>query len=303
MSIVKLATWMVLGLAAGALADVPITHSLLLTGGETCIVSGEGKVIWRYPGSTRDGWVLPDGHVLLAASKCKEYPSGAIVEVDRAGKVVFEFKGSQSEVDAVQPLPDGVVLMVESGERPRLMEVNRLGKVLVDFPLQCQRINFHMQTRMARKLPNGNYLVPHLLDKKVLEYTKEGKVVWEYHTPDEPKECWPFTVIRLENGNTLIDCTHGLRTLEIDKDGKTVWELTNADLPEPLLKDPCGAQRLANGDTVIASYGATGQDEVKVFEVTPAKKVVWTYKTGRKGGVHEVQVLDTNGTKEIGAMR
>ena len=30
---------------------------------------------------------------------------------------------------------------------------------------------------MARKLPNGNYLVPHLLAFKVKEYTPEGKVV------------------------------------------------------------------------------------------------------------------------------
>ncbi len=29
-----------------------------------------------------------------------------------------------------------------------------------------------MQTRMARKLPNGNYLVPHLLAFKVKEYTQ-----------------------------------------------------------------------------------------------------------------------------------
>ncbi|GIT38773.1 MAG: hypothetical protein Ct9H300mP7_6940 [Verrucomicrobiota bacterium] len=36
-----------------------------------------------------------------------------------------------------------------------------------------------MQTRMARKLPNGNYLVPHLLAFKVKEYKPDGTVVNE----------------------------------------------------------------------------------------------------------------------------
>ncbi len=35
---------------------------------------------------------------------------------------------------------------------------------------------------MARKLPQGNYLVPHLLAFKVKEYTPDGKVVNEVAT-------------------------------------------------------------------------------------------------------------------------
>jgi len=302
--------WMVLcaGLAVGFVGTVRaaegtavqqspsgITHSFLATGGETYIMSGDGKITWRFAGGSRDGWVLPSGDVLLAASKSKDYPSGAIIVIDKDGKVLFEFKGTQSEVDAVEPLKDGHVLLTESGPKPRLMEIDRQGKVVVEFPLQCQTENFHMQTRMARKLANGNYLVPHLIDKVVLEYTPLGKVVWGAATPKEPKEAWPFTAIRLENGNTLIDCTHGDMVIEVDKDGKIVWRLTNADLPTPLLHDPCGAQRLPNGNTVIASYGAAGENDVKVLEVTPKKEVVWTYRSGRKGGVHEIQILDTNG--------
>src|SRR5258706_3931797 len=217
-------SWCAAGGDAGGQQSVSgITHSFLVFGNETYIMSGEGKITWRWAGSSRDGWMMDDGKVLLAASKSKEYPSGAIVEVDKDGKVGFVFKGTQSEVDAVQPLADFKVLMTESGPKPRLMEIDRSGKVLVEFPLQCQTTNFHMQTRMARKLANGNYLVPHLIDKVVLEYTPAGKVVWETHTPAEPKDSWPFTAIRLENGNSLINCTHGDMVIEVDKDGKIVW--------------------------------------------------------------------------------
>jgi hypothetical protein len=45
-----------------------ITHSFLATGGETFIVDGDGKMTWSYPKSTRDGWVLPSGNILLALS-------------------------------------------------------------------------------------------------------------------------------------------------------------------------------------------------------------------------------------------
>src|SRR6266481_116657 len=90
------------------------------------------------------------------------------------------------------------------------------------------------ESRMARKLANGNYLVPQLFDKVVREYTPAGRIVWEVKTPN-----WPFTAIRLANGNTLINCTYGHLSIEVDSSGATVWQLGNGDLPEPLIKDAC----------------------------------------------------------------
>lgn len=270
-----------------------ITHSFLVTGAETYIVVADDTISWRYPKSTRDGWVLPNGHILLAVSKSKEYPGGAVVEVDREGKTHFEFKGSQSEVNTVQPLPNGNLVLSEAGPKPRVMEIDRAGKIVVEFAIQCQTQNHHMESRMSRKLANGNYLVPHLLDRVVREYKPDGSMAWELRTPDEPKECWPFTAIRLENGNTLVNLTHGNRTVEFDPAGKIVWQVANEDLAAPLFRDPCGAQRLPNGNTVIASYGMSGKG-VKLFEVTREKKVVWTWTSDRPG-VHHVQILETNG--------
>ena len=272
-----------------------ITHSMFIAGAQTAILAGDGRVLWSYPGQTRDGFVLPNGHVLLAVSKNNtNYPGGAVVEITRDNQVVFEYKGTQSEVNTAQLLPNGNIMLTEAGMTPRILEVDRSGKMVVEVPLQCQTTNAHMESRMARKLPNGNYLVPQLFDKVVREYTPAGKIVWEYKTPDDLKEDWPFTAIRLPNGNTLVDLTHSNTVVEVDKDAKEVWRLSNSDLPTPLLKDPCGAQRLPNGNTVITSYGA-GDQTVKMLEVTPDKKVVWTYEREQKGGIHEFQILDTNG--------
>ena len=67
--------------------------------------------------------------------------------------------------------------MVERGVKPQLLEVGADVKIEVQVPLQPETNNAHMQTRMARKLPNGNYIVPHLLAFAVKEYQPDGKVV------------------------------------------------------------------------------------------------------------------------------
>jgi len=276
-----------------------ITHSFLVTGAQTYIVSSDNQITWSFPKSTRDGWVLPNGNILVALTKSKECPGGAVLELDRKGATHFEFKGTQSEINTVQPLPNGNLLVTEAGANPRLMELDRSGKIVVELPFRCQTQNLHMQSRMSRKLANGNYLLPLLLDRIVREVTPDGAVAWEVRTPDEPKECWPFTAIRLDNGHTLATLTHGNRIVEFDGAGKIVWQVTNDDLSAPLFRDPCGAQRLPGGNTVIASYGMSAKG-VKLFEVTRDKKVVWTWTSDRPG-VHHVQILETNGKPVEGA--
>ena len=238
---------------------------------------------------SRDGWVLANRNVLLALSQSKKYPGGGAVEVTRENKIVFEFKGTQSEVNTVQAVEKDHFLITEAGAKPRLLEVNREGKIVVEIPLQAQTKNHHMQSRMARKLASGNYLVPQLLDKVVREYSPQGKVVWQVKTPN-----MPFTAIRLDNGNTLIGCALGHLVIEVDKDGKIVWQVTNDDLPGRPINDACGVHRLPNGNTVITSHHATKND-VKLTEVTEDKKIVWTHRDPTKPGIHHFQILDTNG--------
>jgi Mala s 1-like protein len=284
--------------AEGPLQESPtgITHSFLAFGAETYIMGADGKTTWTYPRNTRDGFLFPNGNILMAVSKDKkDYPGGAAIELARDGKIVFEFKGTQSEVNTVQAVGEGRYMLAEAGNKPRILEVDREGKILVEVPIQAQTKDHHLQTRMTRKLANGNYLVPQLLDKVVREYSPDGKIVWEAKTPEQPKDSWPFTAVRLENGNTLINCTHGNHVIEVDKAGQIVWQLTNADLPGPYLTDPCGVQRLPNGNTVITPYAQSKPGEIKLFEVTPEKKVVWTYRDDKKHGIHEFQLLDTNG--------
>ena len=275
-------------LPAGQASPVDIRHAFLVTGKQTYIVSHHDRIIWRYERPTRDGWVLPRGHILLVLAKGKNFGGGVVI-VDRSNRRLFEYKGEQDEVNTAQFLRNNNILITEAGKEPCLKEIKPDGKVAVRLKLKCQTKNTHLQTRMARKLTNGNYLVPQLLDKVVREYTPQGKIVWEVKTPD-----MPFTAIRLPNNNTLIGCTRGNMVLEVDAKGKTTWKVTNDDLPGEPLKDVCGVQRLPNGNTVLACYRAKGEEQ-RLIELTPKKKIVWTWTDQRRPGVHHFQILNTNG--------
>ena len=256
----------------------------------TGIIGERGEEIWNSgKKGARDGYVLPNGNILICwGDEVREYNANK--------EVIFTFKKSaaKNELGTAVRLENGNTLITESGKEPRLLEVDNQGKIQVSVPLLPETDNIHMQTRMARKLSNGNYLVPHLLAFSVKEYTPTGEVVKTFKT-DLPElggraaENWPFTSIRLKNGNTLVTLTHGNKVVELNASGEIIWKISNDDFEEKPFSDPCGAQRLPNGNTVIASYGA--KDGIKLFEVDKNKHIVWTYKGYN---VHDFQILTTN---------
>jgi hypothetical protein len=275
-------------------ADEMIRHSFFIAGPTfTGIIDEDGKEMWsaNRP-AARDGFILPNGNALIAWGD-------EVRELTRDHQTVFHYikAAENSEIGTAERLENGRTLITELGAKPRLLEVNADGSVAVEIALQPETDNAHMQTRMARKLASGNYLVPHLLAFKVKEYSPDGKVLKDFPTDADDlggraAENWPFTAIRLENGHTVVNLTHGNKTVELDADGKVVWKISNDDFPdEKPFADPCGGQRLPNGHTVIASYAAQGP--IKIFEVTREKKIVWKYTGPHRA--HEIQILTTNG--------
>ncbi|MCP4098735.1 MAG: hypothetical protein GY748_21105 [Planctomycetaceae bacterium] len=282
-------------------------HSFIGFGKATgiVIVNEAGTVEWKMQLPASDGWLLDSGNIIAAIYPCQKFPKGGVAEINRqTKKIIWEYQGQQKEISTVQPLGDDQYLVAELGAEPRAIVINQAGELLSSTPLDCQKANAHMQTRMLRMLPNGNYIAPHLLDFAVKEYEPlTGKVVREFKTDDRGrnKRDWPFTAIRLKNGNTVIGCTNGNRVIEVNSDGKIVWSVDNADIGEKLISDACGVQRLPNGNTVITSYYAKG-DQVKLTEVTPNKKVVWRFNA-LPSSFHHFQILTTNGKPLANALR
>ena len=274
----------------------PISHSFFIAGPDfTGILDEEGSPVWDSGRpAARDGFVFENGETGVCWSDM-------FILYDKDKNEIFRYHvdSSNQELGTVERLDENLFLVAELGNNPRLIEINRNGIVQKEVPLLPETSNIHMQTRMARKLSNGNYLVPHLLAFAVKEYDGSGTVIRTFRT-DLPElggkeaENWPFTAIRLPHGNTLINLTHGNKSIEVDPFGRVVWQVSNDDFKENPFNDACGAQRLHNGNTVIAAYNAkTG---IKLFEVTRDKQLVWRYEGPYR--VHHFQILSTNGVKE-----
>ena len=273
-----------------------IRHSFLICGNPTALVNEKNEIVWQTKGYGRDGFVLKSGNVLVSIGNEAK-------EITREGEVVWSYKLSKGnkELGSSVRLDNGNTLIVERGVKPQLLEVRKDGSVAVTVPLKPDTQNGHMQTRMARKLPNGNYIVPHLLAFAVKEYKPDGTVVRTIRTDLEElggrkARNWPFTAIQLKGGNLLVNLTNGNKTVEFDPSGNVAWRVDNSHV-DGRFADPCGGQRLANGNTLICSYGQRKGDMPKLFEVTRDKKVVWEYFNPAVRA-HEVHVISTNGKPE-----
>ena len=273
-----------------------ITHSFLICGNKTVLLNEKSEILWQTKGYGRDGFVLENGNILVSVANVAK-------EISRDGKLVWSYQLSKGnkELGTCVRLENGNTLVVERGVKPQVLEVGRDGKIEVRVPLQPETANAHMQTRMARKMPNGNYLVPHLLAFAVKEYQPDGTVVRTIKTDlaelgGRKERNWPFTAIRVGDGKILSNLTNGNKCVEFDSKGGVAWRLDNSHV-NGRLADPCGGQRLTNGNTVICSYGQKKGDMPKVFEVTQDKKVVWEY-FNPEVRAHEVHVISTNGKKE-----
>jgi len=255
------------------------------------ILEKDGTVSWEYPepGFVMDGERLVNGNLLYCWYSMTKEKRAGVREITPNKQTIFEYPIAQ-ECHSVQRLPDGLTL-IEDPTNKRLIEVDRHGKIIRELKLQVGHDLPHRVARQCRKLPNGNYLVAQEFDQAVVEYAPDGKVLRRI-----PVNGMVFAVSRLPNGNTLIG-TGGAQpqkpsgqgvmsksVIEVDAKGATVWSFEPADFPpDTNLEWILGAQRLANGNTLIVNWLGHGKDGkgISLLEVTPQKKVVWTLNEKR----------------------
>jgi PQQ-like domain len=260
------------------------------------IVAADGSLEWELPTTAiHDAWILPNGNILT------QYGWNRVVEVTKEKKVVWEYdaaklggnEGKHIEVHAFQRLANGLTMIAESGSG-RIIEVDQAGKIQHEIKLKCDHPNAHSDTRLARVLENGHYLVAQEADGHAREYDRQGHIVWDYEVPlfDKKEDGGHgpeafgnklFSAIRLPNGNTLIGTGNGHSVLEVTPEKKIVWEIHQKDLPGITLAWVTRVDRLPNGNTLIGNCHA-GPDQPQFIEVTPEKKVVWTFKDFKNFG-------------------
>jgi hypothetical protein len=256
--------------------------------GHVAIVTTEGEVEWQVEcqHNSHDIAILANGNLLLHTGPAK------IVELTKDKQAAWQYEAQPKsnervEIHAFQRLPNGLTMVVESGNR-RIVEVDSHGRIVKEVPLVVEHPNSHRDTRLARKLNNGHYLVCHEGDGTVREYDSDGKVVWSYaldlagrprspgHGP-EGHGTEVFSALRLPGGNTLIGCGNGNRVIEVTPDGKTVWSIEQNELPGIQLAWVTTLQVLPSGNIVVGNTHA-GEANPQLFEVSRNKQVVWTFR-------------------------
>ena len=245
------------------------------------LVNEKGDIEWQVPiRNIHDAWILPNGNILYQSDWTE------ILEMTPERKVVWRYdaakqngnEGKKVEVHAFQRLANGLTMIAESGPA-RIIEVDADGKIHKQISLKVEKSNPHTDTRLVRKLDNGNYLVAHEGENKVVrEYDADGKVVWEYKTGTKV-----YSATRLKNGNTLIGMGDGHRVIEVDPAGTVVWSVEEHELPGISLAWVTMVERLPNGHTLIVNCHA-GDKNPQVVEVDARKNVVWAFKDFRRFG-------------------
>ena len=289
-------------------------HSLITQGNEKlAIVNADGDIEWEMKwGGIHDIHVLESGNILTRKGRNR------VVEIDREKKtVVWTYdsaiqngnEGKKVEVHAFQPLESGNVMISESGTA-RIIEVDRDGKLLKEVTLTVDNPHPHTDTRLVRKIENGNYLVCHEGDGKLREYDGRSNVVWEYEVPMFNQEIKNghgpesfgnklFGAVRLPSGNTLIATGNGHSVIEVTPAKEIVWHLKQNELPGITLAWVTTLEVLPNGNYVIGNCHA-GPSQPLLVEVEPTtKKVVWQFDQFERFGnsVSNSQILDVKGLR------
>ncbi len=295
-------------------AAEPAEHRSFLTADSSkqliAIVGEDGQLKWSHRiGPLHDLHHLPSGNILFQTDWTK------LIEVDpKTGDTIWKYdagsnNGNQNkriEVHAFERLANGLTMIAESGAA-RIIEVNADGKLEFEMPLQIENPIPHQDTRLVRKIGNGNYLVCHENKGAVYEYNTEGKVVWQFDVPLFNKPRQPghgvnaygnqcFAALRLKNGNTLISTGNGHRVIEVTPAKKIIWSLDQNELPGIQLAWVTTLQVLPGGNIVLGNCHA-GPKNPQIIEINRKKEIAWKFHDFKNFGnaLTNTQILSING--------
>ena len=271
------------------------------------IFDKQGQVQWRHKikGAPHDIHQLTNGNILT-------HQGTELIEISVADKaIVWSFdarqlaKAQRVEVHSLQPLGEGRIMVALSGEG-KIFEIDRKGKVLHTIDLLRDNPHPHRDTRLVRRLKNGNYLVAQEGDGAVREYQPDGTLIWEYRVPlfgknrknghgPEAFGNAVFSAVRLSNGNTLIGTGNGHSVLEVNHQKEIVWQIHQNDLRGIRLAWVTTLEVLPNGNIVVGNCHA-GPGQPQLIEITKDKKVVWKFTNFEALGnnVSNSLLLDVN---------
>ena len=230
-----------------------------------------GKVVWevKHPDHHHDARKLRNGNVMLL---CLRPLPAALATRVKGGLTGTEARGTIYADYLLEVTTEGRIVW----EWPSWEHLDFDTEVLT---LQDHRAEWTHANTVA-EMDDGNLVVSFRnISTVVIVERRTGRVIWKLGSPPLAQQHDPRP---LPNGNLLIfdNGTHRRdnpatfsRVIEVDpRSNAIVWEYTDPALFDFFSPYISGAQRLANGNTLICEgiYG-------RLFEVTHEGLVVWEY--------------------------
>ena len=250
------------------------------------------EIVWYYVATMPwDAERLSDGNTLIT-----EYGGHTVTEVTPAGAIVWQYgTGTQGSgpgelncPHAVKRLSSGNTLIADYNNH-HVIEVNSSGATVWQYGTGTpgsgtNQLNFPTD---AERLSGGNTLIADRSNNRVIEVDNDKTIVWEMTGLNHP-----FDADRLDNGNTLITDYRNHRVIEVDLSGAIVWQY-GTGIPDEYgsgvneLYHPIDAERLPNGNTMIADYLNDRVIDVRTSDYDPAKanngftvcSILWSYES------------------------
>jgi hypothetical protein len=192
---------------------------------------------------------LPSGNYLIALAG-----RGLVREIDRKGKVIWEYHQKSMNPLGVTRLPNDHTLI--SNTSREVLEVDTKGNVIQRMP--------GVTPWKAQALRNGRVLVAD--GNAAFELDAKGKKVRSFPGIRHVREAR-----RLANGHTLLADYKAKTVIEVDADGKKVRSIKVDMQVDSAIRTP-------DGGTITGGAGT-----VRKFDKDG--KPVWTRKVGRAGSV------------------
>lgn len=260
---------------AGEFNGEPGAAILAGCGGAILYFDASGAVARRYDenvGNMGDCHLLESGNILYAdAVSAKEIaPDGTLLRewTDPDG-------GSGDFTFSVQRTADGGTV-IGSNSSNAILEYDKDDNLLRRIPCAfLDRPGSHDNMRWVRKTARGTYLAAQKSKGVIAEYDAEGRILRKMSVPDHEVYGLAEVPGTGEVYGTFLDCV-----VKFDAQGNEVWRCTKDDLPSLELTYICSIQIRASGNLVLGNYAANrdGVHAVCMFEITPEKDVVWSYR-------------------------
>jgi len=205
-----------------------------------------------------------------------------IVRMDHAGQDHWHF-GTEPSHKLQRPghiYETANSLLIADTHHNLVLEVSLVGQEVIQ--IFGEKPGTLFRPRSAFRTLRGTTLVADQGHKRLVEFDRQGEVIWEYHKHREISH--PYYAEALGHG-TILFVDQGLHMVkEITRAGDLIWSYgqpSRIGTEENQLTSPEFATRLHSGAILIADTG-----NHRVIEVSPKRKILWEFSSHKKYQLH-----------------